>query len=250
MGWHIGNRYEMKFFLETILPYSIVKKSQILLGLKFLEKTTTSKGGRGTTISSEEQKFRESYIDKFKEPKHHIYTEDEIKHIKYLINNTTHSQKEFDETVYAYITGFFDGEGVVGAYKDKRDDSILLYISLPNTNPYVLIGMKQVFDGNIYIRKKPEKYPDWRQQWIWNITDKDKKEYLLKKILPYSIVKKQQIELGLKFLKTNDYQTKVLIADRLKEMKDIEYTDEEIKILNEQIKEMNVDKLQKTMMDF
>ncbi len=241
--WYISDRNDIKFFLEMILPYSTVKKSQILLGLEFLKNTTDARSSRG--MSLEERKYREYMHHKFKEPKHRIYTEDEIKHFDEQIKNTIKSQRDINESVYAYISGFFDAEGCIDT--DKINDYIYLQARLANTYPNILIGTKQVFGGNV---NKIKKSQNRRQKWVWRSKAKDDVKFFLTKISKYSIVKKSQINLGFKFLETNNYQTKLLIADKLKELKDEEYTNEEICSLNDQIKEMNVNKFQHTMEDY
>jgi len=242
--WYISDRNDIKFFLEMILPYSTVKRSQILDGLEFLEKITTTKYRRGG-MSSEERKYRESIYLKLQEPKHHIYTQEDIKHFDKQIKNTIQCQRGINESVYAYISGFFDGEGCIDT--DKINDYIYLQARLANTYPNILIGMKQVFGGNVNTTKKSQ---NRRQKWVWRSKAKDDVKFFLSKISKYSIVKKSQLNLGFKFLETNNYQTKLLIADKLKELKDEEYTNEEICSLNDQIKEMNIDKFQHTMEDY
>ncbi len=244
--WRISDRANLRIFLETILPYSTVKRSQIIESLNYLKNTTHT---QGKGISLEERKYRELIYLKLQELKRQIYTQEEIYVIQKQIDNTTQSQEEFDEYVYAYIAGFFDAEGSIGAYEDNIYNKISLRVIINNTYPYILIKIKGAFGGNVHKNPKLENIKR-RQIWSWKTEAKDDVKFFLNKIFPYSIVKKPQIELGLKFLETNNYQIKLLIADKLKKMKDIEYTDEEIKILNEQIKEMNIDKLQKTMMDF
>ncbi len=62
-----------------------------------------------------------------------------------------------NETAYAYVAGFFDGEGWIGTTTDSRINppSISLGTSVENTNFEVLIKMKRLFGGQIYLRKKP-----------------------------------------------------------------------------------------------
>lgn len=246
--WRINNRNWLKFFLETILPYSIVKRSQILDGLEFLERIITTKYCRGG-MSLEERKYREYMYHKFKEPKHHIYSENEIRQIDKQIKTTTKTERKFNDIVYAYMSGVFDAEGCVDTHFNKRSGNIHLRIRLANTYPFILIGMKQVFGGNVNLPPKSQNIKH-RQNWVWQTIAKDDVKFLLTKISKYSIVKKSQINLGFKFLETDNYQTKLLIAEKLKELKDAEYTDEEICSLNEQIANMNIDKLQYKIEDY
>lgn len=245
--WIIGNRYKQKFFLEHIFPYLIVKKSQVELGLEYLERTSES---QGECLSQEESTFRESYINKFKIQKHYFYTTEEVERFNSLIKTTKHSQIVIRESVYSYIAGFFDAEGSVGAYFNKNNNDIILQVSISNTYPFILIKLKSIFGGNVNIEKRQEKSLKWKKKWIWRTLAINDVKFFLTKILPYSIAKKPQIELGLKFLETDNYQTKILIADELMKMKDIEYTDEEICSLNKQIDDMNVDKLQHKLADY
>lgn len=257
--WEIKNRVDIKFFLKTILPYSTVKLSQIKLGLEYLERTT--KGTPYKRLPSGEQKLRESYIEKFREPKHYHYSIEEVKRFDNLIKTTKQTYEDVEDHVYSYISGFFDAEGLIGAYRNSNRDDINLRITLANTYLPILIGLKATFGGNVILHKKPEEHLEWRQRWDWKIDNKNDQLFFLNKIIPYSIVKRQQLELGLKWFEltknhSNDripfeeQQTRQLIADKLKEMKNEEYTNEEIKDLNELIEDMNIDKHQKTMMDF
>jgi len=71
-----------------------------------------------------------------------------------------------NELPHAYIAGFFDGEGTIGVYKDKRNNNISLKSEIMNTNLEILKRIKSVFKGEIYIRKKQEKQPEHKQQWV------------------------------------------------------------------------------------
>lgn len=250
-SWHNNNRTNQKFFLETILPYSSVKRQQILDALEFLKNIKSYHGGKGynDSITLEERKYREMMYLKIQYPKHRIYTQEEIDEFQKQIDNTTQIQREFDEDVYAYISGFVDAEGCVDTHLDKRSNNIYLRISLINTYPKTLIMIKSVFGGNINLRKK-SKNLNKRRSWNLEIQTKINVKFFLTKILPYSIVKKPQIELGLKFLETDNYQIKLLIAQELKKLKDEEYTEEQIEELNEQIEDMNVDKLQHKLEEY
>jgi len=181
--------------------------------------------------------------------------------IKQLIENI---QRLNNELPYAYVAGFFDGEGSIGANlnKARHPPSIRLRIIIVNTNLEILIKIKKIFKGEIYKRKKYIEH--YKDKWDWEITNRDDMKFFLEKILPYSTVKRQQIEYGLKFLELTiisktgrghivpeeEQKIRQFFSDKLKELKDEEYTNEEICSLNDQIKEMNVDKLQKTMMNF
>ncbi len=251
--WYISDRNNQKFFLETILPYSTVKRSQILDGLEFLKNTTIIKYSKGG-MSSEERKYREMMYLKLQEPKHRIYTQEEIDNFQKHIDNTKQSQEvlnEFDEYVYAGLCAFFDAEGSVGAYENKRRSNDLnLTINISNTYPPILIGIKQVFGGNVNLHIKSKKHPKWRQLWFWKTQARNDVKFFLTKILPYSVVKRHQIKLGLKFLETDNYNTKLLIAKELERLKNEEYTIEQENKLYRQIENMIPNKGQHKLSDY
>lgn len=179
----------------------------------------------------------------------------------YTINQLIKKIHELNnETLYAYIAGFFDGEGWIGTYTDKRKSTsmITLASSVTNTNIEILIKMKQIFNGRIHHTKKIE---NEKENWHWNISNRDELKNFLEKILPYSTVKKQQIKYGLKYLElTSSTRGKAIsieeqkirnfISDKLKEMKNVEYTNKELSMFTEEIKNIDKDKNQLTMENY
>ncbi len=165
------------------------------------------------------------------------------------------------ELTYSYITGFFDGEGSVGVYeKGKR---INLSISITNTNIEILIKIKKIFGGKIEIKKKIENRKEVR---ILTIVNREQSKFFLEKILPYSTVKRQQIEYALKYLELTksyhggkSYSVQIPIEEqkireffinKLKEMKHTEYTEEELKIFDDEIKNIDKNKNQPSLLDY
>jgi hypothetical protein len=186
---------------------------------------------------------------KLKEPKYYIYTQKDINDVRERINNTKQTKIELQSFNWSSACGFFDSEGCINALLYKKNNYMNLRIRIKNTYPYILIKFKEAFGGNVNPRKKSEN-PKHRQKWEWRTNKKDSVRFFLTKILPYSIIKKPQIELGLKFLETDNYQAKLFISQELKRLKDEEYTEEQIKELNEQIEDMNVDKLQHKLEEY
>lgn len=176
-------------------------------------------------------------------------------------NVNTTDQKEL---INAYTAGFFDGEGCIGTDENNRNipPSIHLNIKISLTDLPTLTKLKQEFGGEIHIRKKPKGKEHWKQAWNWNITDRTTLKKFLTRIFPYSIYKKPQIEDGLRFLELiknsqsgktvsqEEYKLRRLISDKLHELKHTELSSCELNNFNTQIQEMNIDKNQRTMMDF
>ena len=188
------------------------------------------------------------------------YPEDEI--IPEIINTTINNQENIDR----YTALYFDGEGYIGTRENKRSNppTISLRTSIGCTDLPILIKLKQEYGGEIYVRKKQKEHH--KDQWVWRIRDRDTLKKFLSQILPYSTIKKSQIELGLKFLEVTksyhggrgyndkipleEYNTRKLIANKLKELKHTNLTQCELNTFNKQISEMNIDKRQLTMKDY
>ncbi len=179
----------------------------------------------------------------------------------YTVNQLLEKIDELkNETAYAYTAGFFDGEGYVGATEYKGFVSLRLLIV--NTNLEILIKIKNLFSGYIYKNKKPKLH--YKDKWTLQISDRNELKNFLEKIQPYSTIKKQQIKCALKYLELTkdsrggkgpnislkEQKIRLLILDRLKEMKHAELSDDELKIFAEEIENMNKDKYQHTMEDF
>jgi hypothetical protein len=87
-----------------------------------------------------------------------------------------------------YLAGFFDGEGFVSINSGGR-----VQIGITQKNPEILCEIKNIFGGNIYLEsRKPGVCSHWK------ITDKVGIKNFLSLILPFSVVKKKEIELGLR----------------------------------------------------
>jgi len=176
----------------------------------------------------------------------------------YTVNQLLEKVHELkNEMTYAYIAGFFDGEGSVGAYKSKW--GIYLNSRIGNTNLEILVKIKEVFGGYVSTIKKTE---GRKQAWSWIVTDKNELRFFFEKILPYSTVKKQQIIYGLKYLELTsrssssikvtqeEQNVRQFISDKIKELKNVELSNEELDMFDEKIKIMSKDKNQLTMEDY
>lgn len=93
----------------------------------------------------------------------------------------------------AYLAGFFDGEGCVGAY--MRGDKVVLRLAVGNTHRPSLDRIQRAFGGStcpINQKKRPRNKP----QWQWSITGQRAKDALAV-MLPYLLTKKAQAEIAL-----------------------------------------------------
>lgn len=93
-----------------------------------------------------------------------------------------------------YLAGLFDGNGSIQAYNTPKDGKshyqLAIYISSNCTNPKYLRDLQEkIYLGNI------------NTQNVWVFNGKDA-EAILERLKPFSIAKKELIELALKFRAT------------------------------------------------
>lgn len=107
------------------------------------------------------------------------------------------------EKVHAYIAGLFDGEGCVSAQeqfiKGKYNQYPRISIQLSIANQWIpaLEFVQNHFGGTVHDKgDRKSKCFDWR------LVGKDPIKRFLLTILPFSIIKEEQIRLGLEFIET------------------------------------------------
>jgi hypothetical protein len=91
----------------------------------------------------------------------------------------------------AYIAGLFDGEGCVRIYTEDNKKWFILQITISNTCVPLLLEIQKHYGGNVSGRRNGLCYS-------WSMTSKPAAE-ILKKMLPYLIVKKEQAEIAIEF---------------------------------------------------
>ena len=120
-----------------------------------------------------------------------------------IVHEGTPDEPGVDENMVAYAAGLFDGEGciLITHYKFLRGRNCCRWrmsAFITNTNPRPLILCKQLFGGSVFskIKSAPEK--NHRAQWKWEVHSRAGFNFL-KKILKYSIIKKDEIIKALEF---------------------------------------------------
>jgi hypothetical protein len=107
---------------------------------------------------------------------------------------------DLNEAEKGYISGLFDGEGTIFIGYAKRPDKIVYHrlgVSLTNLNKDVMNWLKEKLGGYITVYKAKSGNVAYR----WEVHDSDKIRFL-NLIAPYSIIKKQQIQIGILFMNT------------------------------------------------
>ena len=112
-----------------------------------------------------------------------------------------------DKEQLAYIAGLVDGEGSICIHRDasnkKRYVKYNLLVNVSNTDPRPLRLIQGLFGGSFFLTNRTVSREGKLPCWGINVSG-PKAENLLRKILPYLIIKKEQAVLALEFRK---YQT-------------------------------------------
>lgn len=101
----------------------------------------------------------------------------------------------------AWVAGFFDGEGCVRIKRQRSSGKIYYQLVVDITQsgenmPNTISKLVDLFGGNPLSSK--DKRTNYQRRWSWRLVS-GKAENFLRAILPYSIGKREQIILGIKF---------------------------------------------------
>jgi len=222
-------------FLKYIQTYSIEKRQQIELAIKYQEEMTSHKNSRSgsmfrlsqTEIEQREWFRKEITKLKYVEPNNQSLKnyDNEIKKQRipkdirdgkqqslfsleelYEFNEIDITEPEqtqdnqyipkmTDYIEIGYLSGFFDGEGYVGINKGKRD-SYSLSVTITNTNFNMLKLYETKFGGKIRRVQKDEEH--YKEKYHWDITNFNALPFL-KYIQNFTIVKSSQIQTAIEF---------------------------------------------------
>ena len=202
--WSVADSDALKV-LKYIREYSIEKKEQTDLGIVYMEKKRNCQGGnRGMPF--EEVKKREWFRNEIKRLKQERYSEEEILNIEKEIQKFKDKKfisKISCDIIVGYCAGFFDGEGSVHIGVDKNLH-YTLRVGIANTNFECLKIFREEFGGNL--TPKTVLYDGAKPEWIWTQNSDFSTEFL-KTVLPWCVVKKEQVKLAIEYLhmKTEPY---------------------------------------------
>ena len=109
-----------------------------------------------------------------------------------------------------YLAGFVDGEGCFNITRCRT--WILPRLLITNTNVDILKQIKGIYGGDISSRKNGK--DNWKVFNMYRASCKALKT-IIKDILPYLILKREQAELCLEMMKTKDIDQKLNIKERM-----------------------------------
>lgn len=144
-----------------------------------------------------------------------------------------------NELSFSYCAGLFDGEGCVRLnYFKKYNNAFGLSIAISMTNKDVIQKLYENFGGTFRLHTRwKENYKDL---WDWTLSGRNAKIFLAN-ILPYSIVKKEEILVALeyplrekdkRYISDENKEKRVYIFNRLKELKKIRNLEADIAYTN------------------
>ena len=96
---------------------------------------------------------------------------------------------------WSYLAGVFDGEGSVGIGFHKLNSSTHLVVSLSSTNIELMKWCIKNFGGVYYVQSRG----NFRTEYKWMPKGKKNREVFFLGILPYLIIKRQQVLLALEY---------------------------------------------------
>lgn len=98
----------------------------------------------------------------------------------------------------AYLAGIIDGEGCIHILKQRKGKFVYytLFMQVANTDPKLMLWIQEIFGGNVRPRKLCRS--NKRNVWQWVLAARQAEE-VLRLVIPFLVVKKDQAELSLQF---------------------------------------------------
>jgi len=101
-----------------------------------------------------------------------------------------------------YTAGLFDGEGsvsiVVRNYRKDNRPFYSLAIQLTNTHYGIVESLKETWSGHVYSEHHKNRQ---RMYYKWMLLGKNGLSFL-EAVLPFSIIKQRQVNIGIEFIST------------------------------------------------
>lgn len=117
-----------------------------------------------------------------------------------ISENPSLSRQLRGKALWASLATLIDGEGCIGILKGTRPSGLFAYspdIRVVNTNRNWMAAW-QNRTGRGYINSFSNKNTKWKDRHTWIIAKKADVIYILKKILPYLFVKREQAEIAIR----------------------------------------------------
>lgn len=172
-GWHLSSSKHTRRFLTSIFPHLREKKDQAQALLQYLD--------------------MDGKYDPEERERLYLLTRRLKNEIRVTTETPTNSKLDF-----AYLSGYFDGEGTSSIIRFVGNGYLQYATRVTVTNTYkpILEMYQLLFGGNVREHCKPNK-----QSYRWELRKNEEREKFLLYMLPYSIVKREEMNLTLQFLR-------------------------------------------------
>ena len=114
---------------------------------------------------------------------------------------TTEETLAVDPLILAYLAGFFDGEGNISVFRDRRPSGsfgFTLRCAISQTSMPILEKYRHLFGGTVYQAKLTNPRPNSAPAWQWYINN-GRAVRFLEALQPYIILKAPQIPIAVRF---------------------------------------------------
>jgi len=131
-----------------------------------------------------------------------------------------------EKKAWPYVAGMLDAEGTIQIAVDRRPNGVIgmcLQIIIANTDIHLMKWLMGNFGGRFYRRKNNRGFSTLESPdiYFWNVFGKGNQEAFLLGILPYVTAKRQEVSLGLEFVRLVGWnkERKLQIAEEMKSAK-------------------------------
>lgn len=104
--------------------------------------------------------------------------------------------------VFAYLAGFFDGEGHLISYRSPTQDYPYVRIGATNTDRQPITVLLREFGGKVRSRTRKGDKKHYKEQFEWVASGKDA-HYALSKMLPWLLVKREKAQAAIIILQNS-----------------------------------------------
>src|SRR5882762_6064219 len=112
--------------------------------------------------------------------------------------------EEIRDVDWARLAAFIDGEGSISTRmvckvsRKRPNGTFVIAVQISNTDPRLVRWVHSLFGGHVYQGRRTKQQAEkiWKPAWRWEACSR-KAYQILVGIEPYSIIKREQIELAL-----------------------------------------------------
>lgn len=132
-----------------------------------------------------------------------------LRNRKGLMGNGTDKTARLEPTVldWARLAAFLDGEGCITLCNRTgctRVQGRRVYVSVANTDVRLICWLKDTFGGNVRPHSSTHANSmNAKPLFVWEASTRDRMQKVLESALPYFIIKREQAEIALAYLRLN-----------------------------------------------